>query len=196
MKDIPVADMRSFALLGHSGSGKTTLTDAIAFQLGLNDRQGSVDNGSSVSDYTEEEKSRKISIFANSFSASYSNSQGQKYGLSFIDTPGYMDFYGQVLGGVHAADAGLIVVDAVGGVQVGTRRAWQACDTGGLTARGFVITGLDRENASFEKVLNSIQTEFGTHCLPLVLPAGDGNLVDVLASAPPPADRAAAIEET
>ena len=66
MTGIPVSNVRTFALLGHSGSGKTTLTDAIAFKLGLNDRLGSVANGSSISDTNDEEKSRKISIFANS----------------------------------------------------------------------------------------------------------------------------------
>ena len=88
MKNIPVSETRNFAILGHSGSGKTTLTDAFAFKLGLTDRQGSVDAGSSLSDYTEEEKSRKISIFASPFIAEFADPSGKRYGINFIDTPG------------------------------------------------------------------------------------------------------------
>jgi elongation factor G len=179
---MPVSNIRNFAILGHSGSGKTTLTDALAFKLGLNDRQGSTDAGSSVSDYTDEEKTRKISLFACPFAADYKNSSGNTFRLVFTDTPGYMDFYGQVLGAVRASDAALITVDAVSGVQVGTRRAWRACESDGLVSRGFVITGLDKENASFEKVLESIRAAFGAGCVPVVAQAG-GKLVDILAAA-------------
>ena len=104
MKEMPVSNIRNFAILGHSGSGKTTLTDALIFKLGLNDRQGSVDNGSSLSDYTDEEKARKISLFACPFTADYKAEAGRTFRLVFTDTPGYMDFYGQVLGAVRAAD--------------------------------------------------------------------------------------------
>ncbi len=197
MKNIPVADVRNFAVLGHSGSGKTTLTDAFAFKLGLTDRQGSVDAGSSVSDYTEEEKNRKISIFASPFIADFQATSGRHFTLNFIDTPGYMDFYGQVLGAVHATDAALIAVDAVGGIQVGTNRAWQACRAGNLPARGFVITGLDRENADFDKTVAAIQAAFGAACVPVMLPLADGQVLDILEDAEYPAavaERADAIK--
>ncbi len=195
MKNIPIADVRSFAILGHSGSGKTTLTDAIAFKLGLTDRQGSVDAGSSLSDTTDEEKTRKISVFATPFTAEYTSSSQHKYGLNFIDTPGYMDFYDQVLGAVRASDAALIAVDAVGGVQVGTNRAWKACNDHGLTARGFVVTGLDRENASFEKTVEAIQATFGSNCVPVILPVAGGKVLDLLAAQEFPAEVAAQAEE-
>jgi elongation factor G len=182
MKDIPVSNIRNFAFFGHSGSGKTTLTDALAFKLGLNDRQGSVDNGSSVSDIIEEEKTRRCSILAATFTAEYKHSDGNRYGIVFTDAPGYLDFYGQVLGAGSAVDAVLITVDAVSGVQVGTRRAWQACKAAGIVARGFVITGLDKENANFGKALAAIQENFGNGCVPAVVPAQDGSLQDILAS--------------
>ena len=181
MKKLPVANVRNFVILGHSGSGKTTLADALAFKLGLSDRQGSVDNGSSVSDYTDEEKARKISLFASPFAADYKAASGDTYRLVFTDTPGYMDFYGQVLGAVRAADAALITVDAVSGVQIGTRRAWQACEADGLRARAFVITGLDKENANFDKALASIREAFGTHCVPVEV-LDHGKVVDLLAT--------------
>ena len=181
MKEMPVSNIRNFAILGHSGSGKTALTDALIFKLGLNDRQGSTDNGSSVSDYTDEEKTRKISLFACPFTADYKADSGNTFRFVFTDTPGYMDFYGQVLGAVRASDAALIVVDATGGVQVGTRRAWQACEADGLLSRAFVITGLDKENANFDKALESIRQAFGPGCVPVVAPA-NGKMVDILAA--------------
>jgi elongation factor G len=181
MKEMPVSNIRNFAILGHSGSGKTTLTDALIFKLGLNDRQGSTDSGSSVSDYTDEEKARKISLFACPFVADYKVDSGGTYRLVFTDTPGYMDFYGQVLGAVRASDAALIVVDATGGVQVGTRRAWQACEADGLMSRAFVITGLDKENANFDKALESIRHAFGNGCVPVVVPVG-GKMTDLLSA--------------
>ena len=181
MKEMPVSSLRNFVILGHSGCGKTTLTDALLFKLGLNDRQGSVDSGSSISDYTDEEKTRKISLFASPFTADYTANTGATHRLVFTDTPGYMDFYGQVLGAIRASDAALIVVDATSGVQVGTRRAWQTCEADGLLARAFVITGLDKENASFEKTLAAIREAFGNHCVPVEV-LDHGKVVDLLAA--------------
>jgi elongation factor G len=166
--------------MGHSGSGKTTLTDAILFKLGLNDRLGSVDAGSSLSDYTDEEKNRKISIFATPFSAVYSGSGGGKTGLAFVDTPGYMDFFGQVVAASRAVETALIVVDAAAGVQVGTRRAWKTAEKQGL-ARAVVITGLDKDNTDFAQALEQVTGAFGSGCVPVVLPLPDASgVVDVL----------------
>ncbi len=181
MKDIAVANIRNFAILGHSGSGKTTLTDAIAFRLGLNDRLGSVANGTSVSDFNDEEKARKISIFASNFEAPYTNPTGT-YCLVFTDCPGFPDFHGQVLGAVRAVGNVLITVDASAGVQVGTRRAWEACEAVGLMARSFVVTGLDKENADFDKTVAAIKETFGSHCIPVVVPDGKKGVIDVLAT--------------
>ncbi len=180
MSDVPAANIRNFVILGHSGTGKTTLTDALAFKLGLNDRLGLVANGSSISDTSEEEKNRKISIFANPFMGEYALNN-ENYRLVFTDAPGFMDFYGQVLGAIHAADFALITVDAVSGVQVGTRRAWKACKDSDLPAVGFVITGLDKDNANFEKTLTSIRETFGMNCVPvtaLVNPTSVTNLLE------------------
>jgi elongation factor G len=179
MSEIPVSNVRNFVILGHSGSGKTTLTDAVAFKLGLNDRLGLVTNGSSISDNTEEEKSRKITIFASSFSATYKLAD-QEYKLVFTDAPGFMDFYGQILGAIRSADFAVITVDAVSGVQVGTRRAWKACKECGLSSVAFVITGLDKENASFEKTLESIRKAFGMNCVPVTAPLTATSVCNIL----------------
>lgn len=180
MSETPVSNVRNFVILGHSGSGKTTLTDALAFKLGLNDRMGLVSNGTSISDTTEEEKNRKITVFANSFSAPYKLG-GDTYQITFTDSPGFMDFYGQILGAVRAAEFALITVDATSGVQVGTRRAWKACKAEGLSTIAFAITGLDKENADFGKTIESIRTAFGNNCVPitaLLKPDTIGNLLD------------------
>ena len=180
MSEIPVSNVRNFVILGHSGSGKTTLTDAVAFKLGLNDRLGLVANGSSISDTAEEEKNRKITIFANSFSANYKQGDNE-YKLVFIDAPGFMDFQGQILGALRAAEFAVITVDATSGVQVGTRRAWKACKSEGLSTIIFVVTGLDKENANFSKTIESIRAAFGNNCVPITAPLRPdtiGNLLD------------------
>jgi elongation factor G len=196
MKNIPVADVRNFVVAGHSGSGKTTLVDALLFKLGLNDRLGSVDAGSSLSDYTDEEKAKKISIFSTSFSAVHKTKSGKSMNLTFTDTPGYMDFYGQVIAAARTAETGMIVVDASSGVQVGTHQAWRTCDKCGVSARAVVITGLDKDNTDFAKTLAEVQAAFGSKCVPVVLPLGDGSgVVDVLAAKDVPEEVSAQAEE-
>ncbi|MBI3986074.1 MAG: elongation factor G [Lentisphaerae bacterium] len=187
MKDIDLHDVRTFVLLGHTGSGKTSLSDALLFKLGANDRAGSPANGTSMADYTEEEIHRKISIYAKPFSGAFKSKAGKKIQLTFMDTPGYDDFSGQVISAVRAADAALIAVDAVAGIQVGTTRAWRRAHGLGLP-RGIVVTGCDRENADFQKVLDQIVAAWGNKCLPVVIPLPDGsNVLDLLAAGNAPA---------
>jgi len=179
MKDIALKDVRTFALMGHTGSGKTSLVDAILFKLGLNDRIGTVDNGSSAADYTDEEKDRKISIFAKPFEGIYEG-KNRSVEFTFVDTPGYFDFYGQVASAARAVATGIIVIDASSGVQVGTRRAMNCAVRKGLS-KGIIITGMDKENVDFEKTVSEIKTVFGDLCVPVVVPT-DGGVIDVLAS--------------
>ncbi len=186
MKDIAVNDVRNFVLMGHTGSGKTTLADAMLFKMGMTDRQGLVDQGSSLGDYTDEEKARKTTIYAKSFTGFYKTSDGRKMDVVFCDTPGYADFSGQVIQASRIAGSALITVDALAGIQVGTTRAWKQAEKLGLPL-AVIITGLDRENASFDKVLGEIQASWGHRCEPMVIPLpGTTTLVDVLASADAP----------
>src|SRR3989339_16091 len=139
MNNIPIADTRNVAILGHTATGKTALVDALCLKLGLTDRLGSPANGSSMADYTDEEKARKISIFSKPFCGTTTTKSGRKMNLVFIDTPGYQDFYGQVLTACRAADSALVTIDAISRVQVGTRRSWKCAEKQGL-ARAIVIT--------------------------------------------------------
>ena len=155
------------------------LTDAIAFKLGLNDRMGLVANGSSVADTSDEEKNRKITIFAKSFTATHKIGNDE-YKIVFTDSPGFMDFCGQIQGAIRAADFALITVDAASGVQVGTRRAWKYCQDGGLASVAFVITGLDKDNTDFAKTVAAIRDAFGVNCVPVTAPTDANAVINLL----------------
>lgn len=191
MKDIAVSNTRNFVLMGHTGSGKTAIVDALLYKLGANDRHGSTDDGTSMADWTDEEKQRKISIWAKPFNAVYVGKKGRKNELVFLDTPGYVDFFGQAISASAVADTGLITIDAQSGIQVGTNRAWRRCEALGLP-RGIIITGIDKDNADFEGTLSLIQEIWGaTRCVPVVIPRRDKQgVIDVLTTENIPEDRA------
>ncbi|HMP76049.1 MAG TPA: elongation factor G [Kiritimatiellia bacterium] len=180
MKDIPVANTRNIVLVGHTGSGKTTLLDALLFKLGINDRLGSPAAGTSAADWTDEEKDRKITIWAKPFTARYDAADGKPVNFVFIDTPGYADFYGQLTAATAVADAALLVVDAAAGIQVGTSRAWRRLEALNIP-RGIVITGLDKDNVDFHEVLARIQETWGRKCVPIEIPTQDRqHIIDII----------------
>jgi len=164
-------DIRTVAIAGHSKSGKTTLLDGLLYKAGATSRLGNVDDGTSICDFDPEEKERKITI-----TAKVAHCNWQKKVINVLDTPGYSDFVGEMLQAFAAADAVIVAVSAVGGIQVNTRRAWHLA---GSLPKAVVITQLDMENANPLEVLDNIRKEFGRKCVPFFLPAGD-KLVDVL----------------
>lgn len=188
MKGVAVSETRTMAFVGHTGSGKTSIIEAILHKLGINDRLGSVSAGSSVGDYTDEEKDRKITIYAKTFNGSYKAAGGKEYDLVFADTPGYMDFYGQVLCALRAVESAVVVVDASAGVQVGTQRVWKCADKENMP-RAIVVTGLDKDNTDFAKTVTDIQAAFGSKCVPITVPLADkSGVVDILSGKEPPAE--------
>lgn len=183
MKNIPIDNVRNFALMGHTGSGKTSLIDSILFKLGQVDRVGSPENGTSVADWTEEEKAHKISIWSKPFDGVYTAASRKIRRLVMIDTPGFADFIGQMIAAAEVTDAALITVDASSGVQVGTMRAWKACEKRNLP-RGIAITCLDKDDTDFDSTLAQIKELWGdSRCVPMVLPTSDGRAVDILNTA-------------
>lgn len=164
MEKFGIADTRNFVVLGHGTCGKTTLVDSMMHKSGENSRFGRVDNGSSISDYTEEEKERKISIFAAPLHLTWKN-----HSIFLIDTPGYADFFGEVTASVRVADSAVIVVDSSTGIGVGTHRTWDETEKYGI-GKLIYISRLDKEHTDFSKTYNEIVKTFGKKCVPVTVP--------------------------
>ena len=167
MKIYTADSIRNVAILGHGGEGKTTLTEAMLFNAGLLDRMGKVDDGTTVSDYDAEEKSRHISI---STAVAPFEWNGTKVNL--IDAPGFFDFYGEVYEAMALADSALIVCSAVSGPVVGTEKAMTMCKKAKMPHM-LVINNMDRENANFDKTVEALHEKFGVTCVPIQLPIMD-----------------------
>ena len=178
MKEYQSEEIRNFALLGHASSGKTMLSEAILVNAGILGRIGSIANGTTFSDYTDEEKRRQISIQTSLMNCDWN---GKK--LNFVDTPGYLDFISESLGAIRATDASLIVIHSEMGVQIGTDTAWNY-SVQAEKAKMIAINALDREHANFDEVLEQIQKNFSQTPTPLTFPVNPGlgfnQIVDVL----------------
>ena len=206
MAELMTKDIRNIALLGHGSEGKTTLTEAMLFAAGLIDRQGKVEDGSTVSDYDPEEIKRGISISASVAPLTWKNNK-----INVIDVPGYFDFIGEAIASLRVVETAGIVVGAVSGVTVGAEKAWDNAGKLGHVCRMFIVNQMDRENADYHKVLEALRDKFGSTVVPLVLPIGSGasfkGVVNILENkayegagkawkeAPIPADMSSAIEE-
>ena len=158
--------LRNIVLLSHSGAGKTVLAEAMLYSAGVTSRQGTIEDGTTVSDYEPEEQKRQTSVQTSLLPCPW---RGHK--INVIDTPGYADFRGEVISGVRAADGAVVVVAAPSGVEVGTQQMWQMAEEQRLP-RIIVVTKLDRENADFQRVLDSLVSAFGRRCTPIQVPIG------------------------
>ena len=167
MKVYDAPNIRNVALVGHSGAGKTQLISALLFDAGAINRLGRVDDGTTVTDYDEEEIARKHTL-----SCSLAYVEWNKHKINFIDTPGMANFLSDARAALRVADAALVVVDAVAGVEVSTEKIWAAAEEL-VVPRIVVLNRLDRERASLERSLESLRTAFGRAVVPLQLPIGE-----------------------
>lgn len=160
--------IRNVAFVGHGASGKTTLVDALAFVSGSTRRHGSIKDGTTLTDHTPDEIERKHSI---GLGVGYAEWMDTK--LNFIDTPGYLDFFGEAVTGLHTADAAVVVVSATGGVEVGTEKVWEVCDRLHLP-RIIFVSQMDKEHADFERAFKDIKEHLSPKVVPVEIPVGDG----------------------
>ena len=167
MKVYDAGTLRNVALVGHTGSGKTQLASAILADAGMVNRFGKVDDGTTVTDFDEEEIARKHTL-----SASLSYAEWNKQKINIIDTPGIGNFLADARAALHVVDAAVVVVDAVSGVMVQTEKVWEAAAELGLP-RLVVVNRLDRERASLERTLQSLRDSCDRTVIPVQLPIGE-----------------------
>jgi elongation factor G len=167
MKVYDAQNLRNVALVGHSGAGKTQLVSTLLFVAGAVNRFGRVDDGTSVTDYDEEEIARKHTL-----SASLAYAEWNKTKINFIDTPGMANFLSDARAALRVSDAALVVVDAVSGAQVSTEKVWAIADEMAIP-RIVVLNRLDRERASLERALESLRGVFGRTVVPIQIPIGE-----------------------
>jgi elongation factor G len=178
VKEYTPDKIRNIALIGHQNTGKTMVAEAVLFTAGATTRMGRVQDGNTVMDTTAEEIERQISITAGMAYAEFKNHK-----INLLDTPGYEDFIGEVLGALDVVDGAMIVVRADGAVEVGTEKVWGYVKERGLPAM-FVVNKMDKEHASFDRSVEQIRGAFGREAVAVEVPIGEGDkfkgVVDLL----------------
>ena len=158
--------IRNVAVVGHRGTGKTSLVEALLFQAGATNRLGTVESGSTVSDWDDDEQRRQMSL-----SASICNVEWQGRKINLIDTPGDAGFQGDAIAALRVVEGALFTVSAVMGVEVQTSRHWQRAEAAGLS-RVIVVNMLDRERADFYRVLEAVRAQLSDKCVAVHIPIG------------------------
>ncbi|MBI4480380.1 MAG: GTP-binding protein, partial [Acidobacteria bacterium] len=167
MKVYQGKDIRNVGVVGHGDSGKTSLVAAFLYAAGLTTRLGRVDDGTTTTDFDEEEIARKVTI-----STSLAYLEWNRTKINLLDTPGYNIFINETLASLVAADSALVLVDAVAGVEVQTEKVWDFAKRYELP-RALVVNRLDRERSSFERSVESVQSVFGRNAVPIEWPIGE-----------------------
>jgi len=152
--------------MSHSGAGKTILSEAMLHTAGVTTRLGSVEEGTTISDFEPEEERRHGSVQTSVITCPWRDNK-----IDRLDTPGHADFRGEVISAIQVADAAIIVVACPYGIEVGTSQMWKMANEKGLP-RLVYISNMDRENADFDRVMDSITERFGRQCFPIQLPIG------------------------
>ncbi|HBS93845.1 MAG TPA: elongation factor G [Firmicutes bacterium] len=178
MKNYGTDTLRNISIIGHGGSGKTTLTESMLFYSGAIQRIGRVEEGTTTTDYDSDEIKKQITI-----NAAMAPVEWKDCRLNFIDTPGYFDFVGEVIGSLRVVETGLVTLCAVSGVEVGTEKVWDLANKKTLP-RIIFMNKLDRENANFAKTLAEAKDHFGPNVIPVQLPIGSEEdfqgIIDIL----------------
>jgi elongation factor G len=167
MKVFDSSDIRNVAVIGHGHCGKTSLTAAMLFTAGATDRLLKVDEGNTITDFDEEEATRKMSI-----TSALAATAWQKSKINIIDTPGYNLFLSDTKSALIAADAALVLLDGVAGVEVSTEKVWSFAEELNLTC-AFVVNKLDRDRASYSRIVEEIRDRFGRGAVMLQMPIGE-----------------------
>jgi elongation factor G len=160
--------IRNVAFVGHGSAGKTTLVDALAFVAGSSRRHGTIKDGTTLTDTSADEVDRKHSI-----SLGLGHAEWMDTKINLLDTPGYLDFFGEVASALSVADAAVVVLSGTAGVEVGTEKVWESCDRIHLP-RIIFVSQMDKEHANFEKVFNDVKERLTPKVLPVEIPVGDG----------------------
>src|SRR5258707_3015351 len=169
MKEYATEQIRNVALVGHEGGGKTSLVEALLYTTGAISRMGKVVDGSTISDYDEDEKARQLSINTTLVPVEFDNHK-----INIMDAPGYTDFQGEVKNAVRVSDCVLVAVDAVAGPEVGTELAWQFAEEFQQPII-VVVNKINRENAGFDRTLEAMRKRFPAYkFIPVMLPIGEG----------------------
>jgi elongation factor G len=178
VKEYNIEQTRNIGLVSHGGAGKTSLSEAMLFSAGITNRLGKVDDGNTVSDYTDDEIQRKISIGASLLHLEWKNHK-----INLVDLPGYADFIGEVYGGLRVTEGALVLISAISGVEVGTEQVWEICQKYDVS-RLIFVNKLEKEHASFYDSLKQAKERFGISVTPLQIPIGEGlqfkGVVDLL----------------
>ena len=167
MKSYPVTKIRNIGFFSHGGAGKTSLAEALLLTAGAVDRMGKTVEGSSHLDFDPEEVKRGISITTGLAPIEWKDCK-----INLLDTPGYLDFVGEVAAAMRVVDTAVILVDAVSGIEVGTEIVWEYAEKANIP-RVIIVNRMDRENANFAKVVENLKAQFGTRLAPLMLPVGE-----------------------
>ena len=167
MKEYTTESIRNIALVSHSSAGKTMLAEAFLHFTGATTRLGKIEDGTTSSDFEEEEIRRGISLSTSVIPIEYKDHK-----LNILDTPGYTDFVGEVISSLRISDAAAVLIDSVSGAEVGTEIALSYCDTFKLP-RMVIINKMNRDNANFHKALESVQLISATRLIPVQLPWGE-----------------------
>src|SRR5512144_2869337 len=178
MRGYESESIRNVAIIGHGTAGKTSLTSAMLFTTGAVNRLARVEDGNTVTDYEDEEIERKISI-----SSALAYCEWSKKKINILDTPGYRPFLTDTKLVMRAADAAIVVLDAVSGVEVQTEKVWEYATEFNLP-RMLVVNKMDRDNASAERTLASVTETFGRSAVPIQIPIGSerefSGVIDIL----------------